>query len=106
MPTRPSTSMPPTSLSTTSTNHPGASSAVIKTLVVIAIIGALNWGLIGFFRFNLVQAIFGGAAPEQPSVASRVVYMIVGLAGLVSVFLLPKLHVDARGTTGYEDRAR
>lgn len=49
-------------------------------MVVLALIlvGAINWGLWGFFQFDLVAAIFGG----QSSTASRVVYSIVGLAGL------------------------
>jgi uncharacterized membrane protein YuzA (DUF378 family) len=90
---------------TTNTNRPGnPGGAVAKTLLVVAIIGALNWGLVGFFQFNLVHAIFGGIAPEQPSVASRVVYAIVGLAGLVAAFLLPKLHFEVRPTTDYADR--
>jgi uncharacterized membrane protein YuzA (DUF378 family) len=89
----------------TNTNRPGNSGgAIAKTFLIIAIIGALNWGLVGLFQFNLVHAIFGGAAPEQPSAASRVVYVIVGLAGVVAAFLLPKLHFDARQTTGYADR--
>ena len=36
-----------------------------KVLITIAIIGALNWGLIGFFNFNLVDAIFGGGSAEE-----------------------------------------
>jgi len=79
-------------------NNP-SSAAITKAVIIIAIIGALNWGLVGFFGFNLVHAIFGGAAPEQPSVATRIIYMIVGLAGLLSAILLPKLHLDARPTT-------
>ena len=82
----------------TTANHQ-SSAAFIKAVIIIAIIGALNWGLVGFFGFNLVHAIFGGAAPEQPSVATRIIYMIVGLAGLVSAILLPKLHFDVRPTT-------
>lgn len=89
----------------TDTSPPGNSGgAIAKTLLIVAIIGAVNWGLIGFFQFNLVHAIFGGAAPEQPSAASRVVYAIVGLAGLVAAFLLPKLHFEARHTTDLADR--
>lgn len=67
-----------------------------KTLLVIAIIGAINWGLIGVFNWNLVDAIFGGGAREETSAISRVVYVIVGLSGLVALFLLPRL----RETTG------
>jgi uncharacterized membrane protein YuzA (DUF378 family) len=66
--------------------------ALAKTLIIIAIIGALNWGLIGFFNFNLVDAIFGGGSAEQTSTASRIVYAIVGLCGLASLAMLPRLH--------------
>lgn len=45
---------------------------------VLVIIGALNWGLVGAFDFNLVDAIFGDA-----SAASRVIYVIVGIAALL-----------------------
>jgi uncharacterized membrane protein YuzA (DUF378 family) len=75
-------------------SHPGAINALTKFLILVACIGALNWGLVGFFNFNLVHAIFGGAAPEVPSVATRVIYMIVGIAGLISALVLPKLHTE------------
>jgi uncharacterized membrane protein YuzA (DUF378 family) len=65
---------------------------VAKILIVLAAIGAINWGLIGFFNFNVVDAIFGGGRVEETSTASRVVYAIVGLSGLVSLGFLPKLH--------------
>ena len=48
--------------------------------VVLVVIGALNWGLIGFFGFNLVAAIFGAL-----TLVTRVIYAIVGLAGLYLV---------------------
>jgi uncharacterized membrane protein YuzA (DUF378 family) len=67
-----------------------------KILITIAIIGAINWGLIGFFNFNLVDAIFGGGAREQTSGISRVIYAIVGLAGLASLAMLPKLREEHR----------
>ena len=47
------------------------------TALTIAIIGALNWGLIGIFRFDLVAFLFG-----DMSWLSRVVYVLVGLCGL------------------------
>ena len=50
-----------------------------KIALTLVIIGALNWGLIGFFSFDLVAAIFGGAA----TAGARIVYALVGLAGLV-----------------------
>jgi uncharacterized membrane protein YuzA (DUF378 family) len=56
-----------------------------KAVMALAIIGALNWGLIGFFNFNLVDAIFGGGAREETSGISRVIYALVGLAGLASL---------------------
>jgi uncharacterized membrane protein YuzA (DUF378 family) len=68
-----------------------------KVLLSIAIIGAINWGLIGFFNFNLVDAILGGGRAEETSGASRVVYAIVGLSGVIAALMLPTLrrpHVD------------
>ena len=49
-----------------------------KLALTLVIIGALNWGLIGFFGFDLVAWIFGG----QLSLISRIIYAAVGLAGL------------------------
>lgn len=63
-------------------------------LLLVAIIGAVNWGLIGFFNFNLVDAIFGGGSAEETSSVSRVVYAIVGIAGVIGAFLLPRFHRD------------
>lgn len=53
--------------------------------LTIAIIGAINWGLIGFFDFNLVSAIFGDA-----SAFTRVIYALVGLSGLYIISLYGK----------------
>jgi uncharacterized membrane protein YuzA (DUF378 family) len=66
--------------------------ALAKILIVLAAIGAINWGLIGFFNFNLVDAIFGGGSEEITSTGSRVVYALVGLAGLAALAFLPRLH--------------
>ncbi len=56
-----------------------------RTLDIIAliliIIGGLNWGLVGFFQFDLVAAIFGAM-----SIAARVVYAIVGIAAIYGIF--------------------
>lgn len=65
--------------------------ALIKILLVVAIIGALNWGLVGFFEWNLVQAIFTGEGSVDASIGSRIVYALVGLAGLFGLFALPRL---------------
>lgn len=58
----------------------------MRTLDVIAwvliVIGALNWGLVGFFEYDLVASMFGG----QDAAGSRVVYSLVGLAGLYELF--------------------
>ena len=48
-----------------------------KTALVLIIIGAINWGLIGFFKFNLVEMIFG-----DMTVLARIVYALVGISGL------------------------
>jgi len=58
-----------------------------NVVLIVAIIGALNWGLIGFFNWNLVNAIFGGNTHETASAFSRLIYAIVGLAGLATLFL-------------------
>ncbi len=52
--------------------------------LLISIIGSINWGLIGLFQFDLVAWIFGG----QGSVISRIIYGIVGLAGLWCITML------------------
>ena len=62
----------------------------MKTLDIIAltliIIGALNWLLIGLFQFNLVDFIFG-----EMSILSRIIYSLVGIAGIYSLSLYTKL---------------
>ena len=46
--------------------------------LILSVIGCINWGLVGLFRFDLVAWLFGGSA----SLLSRIVYTLVGLAGL------------------------
>ena len=58
----------------------------------LIIIGAINWGLIGLFQFDLVAFLFGG----QAATVSRVIYGIVGLAGLWSISLLFRDHEVVR----------
>lgn len=55
-----------------------------RLALVLSIIGSINWGLIGVFRFDLVGWLFGG----QGSVISRIVFTVVGLAGLWCISLL------------------
>ena len=57
---------------------------VIDTIaLILIIIGAINWGLIGIFNFNLVDSIFG-----TMSVISRIIYTLVGISGLWRIKLL------------------
>jgi len=55
-----------------------------KCALILTIIGALNWGLIGLFEFDLVASLFGGA----DQIISRIVYTLVGLAGIINLGLL------------------
>ena len=55
-----------------------------RIALIIAIIGALNWGSIGLFRFDIVAWLLGG----QSAIGSRIVYTIVALAGIWCVSLL------------------
>lgn len=54
-----------------------------KIALVFTIIGAIVWGLIGLFDFNLVEFIFGDG-----SILSRIVYTVVGICGLINIGLL------------------
>lgn len=54
---------------------------------ILIIIGAINWGLVGFFQFDLVAAIF-----QEGSTLTTLVYDIIGLAGVYALFwMLPKM---------------
>ena len=52
------------------------------TILTIAIIGAINWGLVGFFKIDLVNMIFGNM-----TILSRIIYAVIGLCGLYLVSL-------------------
>lgn len=54
--------------------------------LILVIIGAVNWGLIGFFGFDLVRMIFG-----DMSTISRIIYGIVGIAGLYAISYFGRL---------------
>lgn len=60
--------------------------------LILMIAGALNWGLIGFFDFNLVDAIFGVG-----SLLSRIIYALVGVAGLWGIVMLFQRNVRHMG---------
>jgi len=62
-----------------------------RLALILVIVGALNWGLIALFQFDLVASLFGG----QSAFLSRVVYGLVGLAGLYCISLLFR---DRNGT--------
>lgn len=54
-----------------------------KICLVITVLGAITWGLIGLFDFNIVDALFG-----DDSTLSRIVYTLVGITGLINIGLL------------------
>ena len=55
---------------------------VQKIALTFTIIGALNWGLVGIFNFNLVDTLFG-----EGSVLSRIIYTIVAISGLINIII-------------------
>jgi uncharacterized protein len=70
-------------------------STIQRIALLLTIIGAINWGLIGFFQFDLVASIFGG----QGSAISRIIYGLVGIAGLINLGLLFKPSIEAEHAT-------
>lgn len=56
-----------------------------KAALVLTIVGAIVWGLIGIFDFNLVATIFG-----DNTLLTRIIYTLVGIAGLINIYLLFK----------------
>ena len=62
-----------------------------NTALVLVILGALNWGAIGLFGVDIIGSIFGG----QASLVSRIIFSLVGLAGLWSITLLFKEKLPA-----------
>ena len=58
-----------------------------KTCLVITIIGAIVWGIIGLFDYNIVEAIFGN------TILPRIIYTIVGITGLINIGILFN-HID------------
>ena len=56
-----------------------------KTCSVLSTVGCLNWGLVGLFDFNLVEYLFGDGA-----LLTRIVYVLVAVAGLIQIGLLMK----------------
>ena len=62
-----------------------------RTALILTIIGALNWGAIGLFGVDLVALLCGG----QTAILSRIIYTVVGLAGLWCITLLFKEKIPA-----------
>ncbi len=60
------------------------------TALTIVIIGAINWGLVGFFNFNLVGMLTGGGT----SFIARIIYALVGIAGIYMLTLYSRLNED------------
>jgi uncharacterized protein len=70
------------------------------TAMVLVLIGGINWGLVGFFNFNLVTAIFGATV-------GNVIFAIVGLAALYAIYTLSKMTpAQTAGKERREDRIR
>ncbi len=63
-----------------------------KIALILAIIGGINWGLIGIFQFDLVAWIFGG----QSAILSRIIYTLVALAAVWCISLLFSTRVDEK----------
>ncbi|MES3025969.1 MAG: DUF378 domain-containing protein [Pseudomonadota bacterium] len=74
-----------------STRHGAKMSALDWIAMALMIIGGLNWGLVGLYNIDLVATLFGTQTP-----ASRVVYVLVGLAALYSLYLAVKLATKPR----------
>lgn len=53
--------------------------------LILVIIGAINWGLVGIANFNLVEFVFGGL-----TIISRIIYILVGISGIVLIYTATK----------------
>ncbi len=53
--------------------------------IVLAAVGALNWGLVGLFKFDLVAFVCGGMKFGEANALSRIVYVLVAVAGIVAL---------------------
>lgn len=59
-----------------------------RIALILVIIGAINWLLVGVFQWDLVTALFGGDTVRPSSGLSRIIYTLVGVAGLYSISFL------------------
>lgn len=67
----------------------GKMEIIYKICLVFTILGAVNWGLVGLFDFNLVTAIF-----EAGSMIVKIIYTLIGICGLVNIGVLFH-HIDS-----------
>ncbi len=63
--------------------------ALDYTVLTIILIGAINWGLIGFFDFDLVSSIFG-----QMTMLTRIIYALVGIGGLYAISYYGRMQTE------------
>lgn len=70
-----------------------------RIALIISIIGALNWGSIGLFQFDIVSWIFGG----QDAILSRIIYTVVALAGIWCISLVARAR-ESFDEIGTDDR--
>ncbi|NLE28130.1 MAG: DUF378 domain-containing protein [Phycisphaerae bacterium] len=74
---------------------------ILHTIVLILlIVGAINWGLVGLFSFDLVAAIFG-----RMSVFARLIYIIVGLAGVYAIIFYHAFYHPAHHAEHHDEHA-
>lgn len=66
-----------------------------KIALILTIIGGINWGLVGLFRFDLVAWIFGG----QTAIISRIIYTVIALASIWCISLLFQENAIARSSS-------
>ena len=59
--------------------------------IVLAAVGAVNWGLVGLLKFDLVALIAGGMKFGDVNVVSRIIYILVAVAGVVSLTAIGEL---------------
>ena len=65
---------------------------IVQTVaIVLAAVGALNWGLVGLFKFDLVAFVVGGLKFGDVNALSRIVYILVAIAGVVGLTAIPEL---------------
>lgn len=71
--------------------HRNKLSAITWVAIVLTVIGAINWGLVGLFEFNVVAAIFG-----PMTALTRIIYVLVGLAGIYLIIDTARLREEHR----------